>query len=64
VREILFKGVGSEGGRKYFFFEKKKQKTLTDGGRGAIQTGPGAPTDKSFLVLFLKKGTSFLVSFQ
>jgi hypothetical protein len=33
--------------RKYFFFEKKKQKTFAH--------GPRVPTDKSFLVLFFKK---------
>jgi hypothetical protein len=41
--------------RKFFFFEKKKQKTFANGVRGPIQSGPRAPISKSFLVLFFKK---------
>jgi len=41
-------------GRKFFFFEKKKQKTFTLGDAYRSRL-PRQPTDKSFLFLFFKK---------
>jgi hypothetical protein len=52
------------GKKEVFFFEKKNQKTFTNGVRGAIQNGPRASIDKSFLLPFSKKeGLPYCMSF-
>jgi hypothetical protein len=47
----------SDEGRKFFFFEKKKQNTFAHGGRYCIGCvgAHGGTMSKSFLVLFFNK---------
>jgi len=45
---------------KYFFFEKKKQKTFGPAGVGTNRAS--APRTKRFLVTFFQKSNSFLLT--
>jgi len=50
--------------RKYFFFEKKKQKTFIHLPLACTAEREAALIDKSFLVLFFKKRTLLLTCLQ